>query len=287
MALRNIVYGALLATALLLPASGTAQAQNPYADDEMPLADSMKITDFGISLRRDPALPPENFIVSFSPLNASMSGCPPLKNISQETTFENDAVVITLDTLAVDNTDFPYYKCNGKQLTPHADVILNRNDLADKQVKYMRLMSGPYRDTYDLTLTGEYVSIARSKDFKNSGIMRQQSLYGLRDSMKLWFYPAGTVMLYAPGTDIKNPQLAEKIYALASSRGLIPLEEIYPDFKPPLVKNDFYYYVDKTGNTGEGTFGTVNIDHTVYGLKADYPTYREIPVMAKLPGATE
>ncbi|HEY8192184.1 MAG TPA: hypothetical protein VIG74_07145, partial [Alphaproteobacteria bacterium] len=118
-------------------------------------------------------------------------------------------------------------------------------------------------------------------------ILRQQSLYGLKDSMKLWFYPEGTVMLYAPGTDVANPQLPEKIYALATARGLIPLEEIYPDFKSPLVKNDFYYYVDKTGNTGEGTFGTVNVDHTVYGLKADYPTYREIPVMAKLPGEME
>jgi hypothetical protein len=284
MVLRNIVYGALLATGFLLPALPAARAESPYNDDEMALTESMNIAEFGISLRRDPALPPENFIISFTPLNASLSGCPPLKNISQETSFESDTVIVTLDTLSVDNTDFPYYKCNGKEMSPRADVVLNRDDLAEKQVKYMRLNSGPYRDTYDLTLTDESVTIARSEDFKSSGIMRQQTHYGVRDVMKLWFYPPGTVMLYAPGTDTANPQVAGKIYELAAARGLIPLEEIYPDFKSPLVKRDFHYYVDKTEGTSEGTFGTVNIDHTVYGLKADYPTYREIPVMAKLPG---
>ena len=57
----------------------------------------------GVSLLHADGLPSDNFILRVSPLNQSLSGCPPLKDIAYESKFESSTLTITLMDPEIDD----------------------------------------------------------------------------------------------------------------------------------------------------------------------------------------
>ena len=116
-----------------------------------------------------------------------------------------------------------------------------------------------------------------------------QTIDNVKNPLRLWFYPAGTILLYAHVADNDPKQIKEKIHGLATGMGLTPLEDMYADFKTPLVRDDYSYFVDKDGRYSEkavdgGKFGNISIEKMAYGLQGDVPATEQVPVFVREPG---
>lgn len=309
MKLREIIIVLMLALAAAFPARNAAAQDSPYDDVPLDLRGNPDLINLGISLRRDPAMPPENFIIHITPsLNRRMTGCPPFRNLGFETVYNRHTLEIYLTGLAIDNTEFPYYKCAGKEQTPSVDVVLNRDDLIAKDIRKLKIFDDPVYQNLDIWIDERNVEIGRlctdnegrcanessakttfEKDI-SAEIVRPQNLFGVKNSMRLWFYPPGTVLLYAPGSKAAPGQLKKEMAGFAAGMGLTPLEDIYPSFRSPLVRNEYYYYVDQNGALGEtaaegGQIGTMQAERMAYKLQGDMPVRESLPVFAKRPGA--
>lgn len=298
----GIFLSVVFCTTLALPA--IAQDESPYDDVEIELSEDVAWMDVGVSLLRDPKLPPENFIINLSTAERYTSGCPPLKDMGFDTEYKNDTLQIKILKLTINQSDFPYYKCNNKPRNPKADVVLNKKELQDRNIKKISILDGPLTKTYELALSDEKIELKipkkvdkNNKNNKNGGsggaqqtsVIRMQTIDNVKNPMRLWFYPAGTILLYAPIADNDPKQVKEKIRDLATGMGLTPLEDVYADFKTPLVRDDYSYFVDKggrfSGKTVDGEkFGNISIEKMAYGLEGDVPTTEQIPVFARKPG---
>lgn len=301
----------MLALAAIIPLREAAAEDTAYDDVPLSLRGNQDLIDMGVSLRRDPSLPPENFIIHITPsLNRRMTGCPPFKSLGYETAQTNNTLEIYLHGVAIDNANFPYYECAGKEQTPALDIVLNRDDLIAKDIRKLKIFDDPAYQKLDIWIDERSVEIGHlctdnegrcatidsaakttfeNKDI-NTEIVKPETLFGVKNAMRLWFYPEGTVLLYAPGSKAAPGQLTKEMAAFAAGKGLTPLEEIYPSFKSPLVRNEYYYYVDNNGALGEtpiegGEIGTMQVERMAYKLQGDVPTREKVPVYAKRPGA--
>ena len=300
--------GMLLLTAAVLMCANTApvraQDKSSYDDLQIELGEDVIWTNIGISLLRDPALPPENFIINMSAAERYSTGCPPLKDMGFETEYKSHALEIKILKLTVDQSEFPYYKCNGKSRNPKADVILNKKDLQDKGVKKIKIVDGSLIKTYEADITDEKIELSvdedceEDKNNKNAPscqsaditTIRMQSVNNVKNPLRLWFYPEGTLMLYAPGVKADPQQVKDKIRSFAIGMGLTPLEDIYPEFKSPLIRNEYSYFVDKDSSHGPAAvdgaeLGNISIEKMAYGLNGDVPTTEQVKIFARKPGA--
>ena len=301
----NIIGALLVVTAAFTCGDANlarAQDRSPYDDVEIELDEDVVWTNVGISLRRDPAMPLENFIINLSAAERYSTGCPPLKDMGFETEYKNDTLEIKLLGLTVDQSEFPYYKCNGKPRNPKADVVLNKKDLMDNGVKKISIIDGPLTKTYAAEITDEKIELSMDENCKVKSMngndcssvsittIRMQSVDGVKNPLRLWFYPEGTLLLYTPGAEGDRKQIRGKIHELAAGMGLTPLEDMYAEFKTPLVRDDYSYFVDKGARYKDatvdgGSFGNVSIEKMAYGLEGDVSTTEKVEVFARRPGA--
>lgn len=278
---------------LSLAAPAFAQDTSAYEDIKIGIGEDVVPMTVGLSLMRDPALPPDNFILHVSAADRYATGCPPLKDIGYETAFKNKKLEIKLTGLTVDQSEFPYYKCNGKARNPQADIVLSKDDLMEKNVEKIDLIKGGVRKTYLIELGDERVELMTDDEDPSSATtsMRGQKIDGVKMPMKLWFYPENTLMLYVPGgRDGEQKQIVDKIREMAAAEGLIPLEDSYSDFQPPQIRGGYYYYIDRNGRFKDaavdgGPIGHISMDRVAYGLQGDEPVSEQVQVFAKRPGA--
>jgi hypothetical protein len=174
------------------------------------------------------------------------------------------------------------------------DIILGRDDLIEHGVTSARLQLSKGIDIYDIKVDNEKIQIQPSVSTGGLSVNFQpQKLRNVANPLLHWFYPENTLILSIPDAGPKEDTKA-RIAGLAQKLGLTPLEEIYPDFRSPLIVQDQYYYVDQKGDTalkikpGEpAAIGTVTVPKTVYGLVADETVEDDLPVYAHRPGAYE
>ena len=115
---------------------------------------------------------------------------------------------------------------------------------------------------------------------------------GRKAPLVYWFYPIGTVLIWSPDLDAHDKAGIEKVREFAEDKGLVPLEDIIPDFKSPLADDRYQYFVDTEGKlTGDGgklrnsaVIGQMNVEKKVYGLEKDEIRLDKVPVYAKTPG---
>jgi hypothetical protein len=120
---------------------------------------------------------------------------------------------------------------------------------------------------------------------------KPHNLPGRKTGLVYWFYPVGTMVLWVPGMG-KDQASMDTLHEFAADQGLIPLEEVFPDFESPLTGKQFRYYVDTGGNFDdlkEGLaqgipVGTVAFEKKVFGLQNDTLALEEKTVYARLPG---
>lgn len=184
--------------------------------------------------------------------------------------------------------------CKKTSFYPSADIILSPAMLKEKGIETIEFGIANNITSYDIKVTENSVALAPSKDGPNTGSRyRPMPMDSIVDPMKLWFYPAGTVVLKAGVTD-DTPNLSEQVAAVAASRGLVPLESVMPEFNSPLADPDSFYYVDKSGRLSNQlgmeesvSVGTIDIPVTVYGAEENITTTHAVQVFAHSPGAYE
>lgn len=282
-------FHALMLILWLLPVMGVFAAPS-YATG-MKISKNIVERTMSVSLVRDPALPEGGFILRVLYQGVAMSGCPKLKDPAFETEFSGPFINIKVDDVMIDE-DAAYKDCNAVAQSPKADIVMNRQELADKGVEQVRIESGDFKETFKVILTGH--SIALEQDcFLGCGLVaKPQKIYGKKDSLRLWFYPVGTVILYVSSIgDV--PDAERKVRDMAVQRGLVPLTDVIPDFSSPLAQAGMFYYVDdkglylRGGEAGPVSVGAVPLDKTIYGLHGDETIRQDAVVFARRPGPNE
>jgi|GEM_PF-5890937 len=302
--IRTLILITILGT-FLDAASAHAQT-SPYEDDYLPFSEDLGLGSLGVSLFRDPDLMPENFVVRVAPRKGSISGCPTFKNFSYETSYASKTFKIEILGISVDNSEFPYYNsCRNKVQNPVADIVVNKDDLIERGIEQLNIVNEDSSQTLEMIIDEQMVTLGPCDEEciqsglitlfpgdKKTGtnVVKKQAVYGVKNPMKLWFYPAETMLLYVPGAKTDSAQLQKKVRGFAKHMGLTPMEDIYLDFKSPLVKSDYFYYVDESGKYSDqadngGTLGMITLDKTAFRLNGDVPTTEKVQVFARRPGA--
>jgi len=296
------MFGLLAAGAVMLaptaPAQAQAQAlQQGYFDERGEAYGTKYYVErpqrLSVSLARDPALPEDNFILRIA-VDHAMTGCPRMSNLESEIDYSDTHLNIWIKDYKVDMRNLPqyaHYECGQTQNAPAANLVFSKDDLINNNTQIIRMRVGQISDFYDVSINERRVSITPSQ------ISGQQMQYyrplrsaQVRNPLKRWFYPEGTVMLYAPDA-APTADIADAINNMARQQGLRALQEIYPDFTSPLVSGAYFYYVDEQGTIAEAArpyqghrIGAITTQETIYGILDDEIVTRDIPVYAKKPG---
>jgi hypothetical protein len=248
-----------------------------------------------MSLLRRPDLPEDKVILHLA-LGDSYTGCPKLSDLQSRISISESVLSVAISDYRVDMRNLPQdpQQCSTRQQFPSMDIILGRDDLIEHGVTSARLQLSKGIDIYDIKVDNEKIQIQPSVSTGGLSVNFQpQKLRNVANPLLHWFYPENTLILSIPDAGPKEDTKA-RIAGLAQKLGLTPLEEIYPDFRSPLIVQDQYYYVDQKGDTalkikpGEpAAIGTVTVPKTVYGLVADETVEDDLPVYAHRPGAYE
>ncbi|MCB1556012.1 MAG: hypothetical protein KDJ15_01735 [Alphaproteobacteria bacterium] len=284
--------GLVRLTLLLLLISfwpGGAQA----ADGVALSADKMNLRNMGLgrlsyALIHAPGLPEGSFVLRFSVQGVQMTGCPALRNLSHEESFQDIYLTIRLIPPRADTTDLPtapHLSCGGHVQNPTADIVLSKDMLRAHGARHIMLENGPVMSYLDIHLQDDRVTIRPSETLPSrAGAFSPLKQEGVADPGTLWFYPPGTIMLYSPeATDAHETD--SLIRELALRNGIVPLAAYLPDFKAPLARRHAGYYVDKTeryaGHGAPVAVGTITVPEKTYGLEGDRWTSRTLTVYAR------
>lgn len=245
-----------------------------------------------IALQRDPRLPNDHFVLSMIVGN-SFTSCAKVLNPKHSTEFMNDTMVVKVDKFSIDTRDMPkyaHYECNNAPQQPIANVSLSKQLLQDNGVKKIKFKTDKASVTYNVKMTDEYVQLVSDSRIAPDRL-RFQPLWvdGVSNTLKYWFYPENTVILSMDGAS-KDLALESSLKELARSKGLTPLDDMFPDHKHYRKKANMYYFVDKEGrykNVSNELFDYVQADAMKYGLEADEPIKKNVAVFIRKPGQYE
>ena len=242
-----------------------------------------------VALQRDPHLPAGHFVLSMIAGNSFVS-CLKVQNPKVTTEFVGGSMNIKLDKFAVDMRDMPqyaHYECNNAPQQPIANVNLSREQFLDNNVKKIKFRTDKATVTYNVKMTDEYVQlISESRNPPDRQRFVPLFVDGVSNTLKFWFYPENTVILSMVGAS-KDVALESRLMEMARSKGLTPLNEIFPDHKNYRTKPDLYYFVDKEGrykNVNNELFDYVQADAMKFGLEADEPVKKDVAVFIRKPG---
>lgn len=247
---------------------------------------------FLLALQRDPQLPPGHFKLYMSATKSFVS-CLKILNAKHSTEFNPSGLMtIKVEKFTVDGRDmprYPHYQCNTTPQQPSVTVNLSKELLEENNVKKIRFKAGKSAETYLVKVTDNYIQLTPEnrrypQDIANR--FRPMEVNGVNTTMKLWFYPENTVILTADGTD-KDITLENRLYDLARSKGLTPLNEVVPEHDTFRKAPGQHYFVDKMGRykVGNGElFDYIQADAMKFGLEADEPVKKNVAVFIRKPG---
>ena len=248
-----------------------------------------------MGLQRDPNLPTGHFVL-FMSMTKTFVGCLKVSNPKYGTEFKDGMLIITLEKYTVDQRDmprYPHYQCNMAPQEATIKIPLSKQLLTDNAVKKIKFRVDKTTETYNVKMTDEYIQlISESRQPPSSEINRfrpDQRNQGITNPLKFWFYPENTFILSADGIS-KDITMENDLVNLARSKGLTPLNDIFPDHKNYRKKADMYYFVDKDGrykNVNNELFDYLQVDAMRYGLEADEPIKKNVAVFIRKPGQYE
>ncbi len=184
--------------------------------------------------------------------------------------------------------------CPNRSFYPSAEIPLSPAILKENGTTLVEFGTPGNVNGYDIKVTDHSVELTPSKESPSTGTRyAPRNIDYLKNPMKLWFYPEGTVILKA-GSDSDSADIAGEIQKLAGSKGLVPLESELPGFTSPLEDEDSFYYVDKSGmvakdpNIAESvSLGSINVPSTIYGAEGPQQSSHSVQVFAHAPGDYE
>lgn len=246
-----------------------------------------------ITLTRGNDLMPGQFVVHAEEGGAYSSGCAKLSNIPVTVEYIANFIRLTYDRYILDTREQlkgTGTTCNTPMPPPVADVVLDRAVLAEKGIQKIRFMYDGQPIEADLELTEHRIRLWPSLSRESIPDIQIGNLKSKPSTV--WFYPENTVILSVPGAKTEQEQavLKEKLSALATGRGLSPLEDHIPDFKSPLKDKTSFYYVangDRYSQAQGELLDYITVDAVKYGLEADEPIQKSLAVHVRKPRSTE
>ncbi|MCB1652087.1 MAG: hypothetical protein KDI46_08550 [Alphaproteobacteria bacterium] len=190
-------------------------------------------------------------------------------------------------------TEYSQHACEVKRAAAQAEYVFTRDDLLQNNINKIQLIikhRGPLLD-YDVKPGEERVLFtAKLTDLMRLGLPYKNGV----NKQEFWFYPKNTLVLYNSGLDFGKEETGRKIAEMARAKGLVPLTDIYPEFRTTKENRNKMYFVDQGGVYAAqlATHGTVNIGSIQLGemyYGPEGPEERRInkPVYARVPGARE
>ena len=197
---------------------------------------------------------------------------------------------ITLGRRTIDKRNMPRYahfECNLSLQESRATLIMGKDLLRDNGVKRIRFRAPGTVENFDVKWTEEYIQLVPSYG-KNPAVMRFQAreVSGIRNPLKLWFYPENTVILKAEGAS-KDVVLAGRMEELAKRLGLQPLATVMPNHQSTHKLPEEFYFIDTKGhypNAKGELLDYIQADVMKYGLEADEPAQKSVAVFIRKPG---
>lgn len=298
---------ALLAGLTLLSAA-PASAQRIKAFDELPTHDSagdaynqkyylVRPKSVAVSLAHAKGGRPDEFVLRMTATEPN-SGCPKLGQLAYEMNFQDIYMLASVSAYSVDLRDLPLapqYQCAKGYQYPSAEIPLSVSTLKDNKTAYMRFQAGKKFDTYEVKLNDHSIQLYPSNTLGSlKPTYGAMQIANVKNPLKLWFYPEGTVILRASGTPEDTINLQEAMDSFASDNGLEPLKESIPEFRSPLEDKNSFYYVDKRKSLSERPgidkgipVGEIPVPVTMFGLAGDETVHQQMKVFAHTPGAYE
>jgi hypothetical protein len=305
----------MIAAAATLLFSGSARAQ--LSDGYDPLERNtvkLGLRHFMVSLARPAKGKEGDFIIRMTDLFGH-SGCPKIGEVPYQTDFQDTILNVQTGHFKVDFNNLPLhpeYECSGKTVYPAANIPLSVGMLKEKGTSKIRFQTnvqsaypGMASDDYDIS-EPDYFDVVYGDHFIQLSPEKPQivdiprylpnvTMDNVKNPLKLWFYPKGTVILRASGAP-KGADLRAALDSLARAHSLVPLDSIIKDFTSPIDDPDSFYYVDKSKKqflaNKEGIKDGIPLDvihmpATVYGADGDESTEQPIQVFAHTPYSYE
>jgi hypothetical protein len=287
-----------LAAAMVLSIGAGFSATSKAAEPGYKVMDSRFIPSnpgqTKISFVRLPDMTPSQFVLRVT-FPVTTSGCAQFIMPPYQTSVEGNALKISLLSPALVNLNqprHPEYECSGGANAPHTDIHLSLTQMFSNEINKIILQDEEYgmRKDYMINVNGSFVELYPASAHDGSvAIYEPQELTYKYNSLKYWFYPEDTVILYVPMADPEK-NLAREIAQLAEKKGLIPLSKRLNGFTKPVTNPNYFYYVPKsdakTIEVGQ-KIGSIKTTKTVYGLLDDETVSTELDVFVKTPGLYE
>lgn len=172
------------------------------------------------------------------------------------------------------------YSCDIETHTLSFDIRLNRDDLMERNIKAIGIISKKY---------GRYSNV--EVDISKERIIFQAKSPGGSSYETFWFYPANTVILHTPSAK-SGQDNGPLIDAFAEKNGLIPLSDTLKKFERPSWIKNVKYYTDPGGKIlnqvasaeRDLQVGTIYPTKTMYGADGPAEQPYDLAVYARKPG---
>jgi hypothetical protein len=290
-------------TAALVFCAGPAPAQTSM---------EVGIPHIMVSLARPEKGKDGDFILHLSG-RYGMSGCPKISELPYKTEFQDNYLDIGAGHYSIDMDDLPLhpeYECSGHSVYPAANIPLSLGLLKEHGTDQIRFQTdiqappgsnGDYdiseADYFDIVYGEHYIQlvpqapqVADEPSYVSSTVRSE-----VKNPLKLWFYPKGTVILRVSGAP-KGADIRGALDSLARAHSLVPLDSVIKDFTSPIDDPDSFYYVDKSkkqfvakkdGIRDGIPLDTISMPATVYGADGDESIEQPIQIFAHTPNAYE
>lgn len=222
----------------------------------------------------------------------SVSGCAVIRQPTVEETQKGPTLWFNISDAQVgvdSSVRYAHFQCSAGRQYAGADLVLNRDRLLAGGITQVGLKSGAGTDLYSVEVDKSHIRLEPKS---------QRSFVPLYadnrpDPMIYWFYPADTIVLYAPVVPDKK-DIGDKITELAEKAGLKKIETAIPEFLPPSQAANTLYFVDpgesksKMLESGKAVpMGNVASTEKFYGVNGAYEQPVQVAVYARRPNAQD
>lgn len=222
---------------------------------------------------------PANELVFYVISRVPLEGCFETMPFELEQKIEGKSLTVDLKfpIVRLDNTP----GCEKKRSMETAEMILDLDELRDKEINVVRLMSKYSTRVFDLELTDNMFKLIPRESVMSQGI-------------EYWIPPKNTVMLSVPmaKTDLYyKDDILQELAMVAENNGLEPIENKISDFMPQKSQYNRFYFLDTEGKIRDAlsdtsktiTIGKVHRTEPFYGPNGKYDKKIPMDVIATLP----
>lgn len=213
----------------------------------------------------------------------TVSGCASMTKpqVDTKNTMESVSIEVTDSEIRLDNKNPRYsnYDCEIKENRSSFDVVLDRDELIENEIKYIKLSSEKYGE-----FTTSEIEVSEEKL-----IMKIPTTDG-EFQITHWFLPENTVILNTPYAKAGTNTI-ELLKAFAQARGLEAVDEYFKGYLAPHSIKHQALFIDKWNRTiptlenpdKSQVYGQITATRTVYGINGPVDEPEELDVYISLP----